>query len=439
MQSLKVTDEQMQSPPTKSEQYYRRACKSLATGVSSSMRRSVTPIPLYIDKADGPYFYDVDGRELVDYTLGWGPLIVGSNHAAVNRAICRQLERGYTYGAQHLVEIELAEQIVASVPGVEQVIFGNTGTEAVQAALRIARAKTDRQKIVKFEGHYHGWMNNILVSYHPKNGSPYIAMPACGGQPVSEYADTIVLPWNDLEALEQLLSEQGREIACVITEPILANSGCCMPRDGFLSGLVETCREHGVVSIFDEVITGFRVALGGARELFGIEPDLSVYGKALAGGFTLSAVGGRAEMFDVLRDGRTIHAGTYNGTPINLLAAVETLKALKSGNVFEEMNKNGQMLQEEIRRFALKAGVNLAISGVGSVFSTHFGVTEAPTNYRETLQTDTQQYELFRAAMLRHWVYLLPDARWYVGAAHNEESLEKTSHALENAFTEITR
>ena len=219
--------------------------------------------------------------------------------------------------------------MVEVLPGVDQVIFSNSGSEAVQAALRLARANTGRDKIVKFEGHYHGWLNNVLVSFHPTREQAGKRTPSVGGQPDNEYRDTLILPWNDREELEALFREKGDEIACVITEPILANSGSCMPDDGYLQKIVDLCRSSGAVSIFDEVITGFRIALGGAREYFGIHPDLSVYGKAMAGGFTMAAVGGREELFDVLRDGKTIHAGTYNGSSFNLAAALAAIGTLE--------------------------------------------------------------------------------------------------------------
>ncbi|EAQ78357.1 aspartate aminotransferase family protein [Blastopirellula marina] len=424
---------------SRSAELYQRACRSLATGVSSSLRRFVTETPLYIDHADGAHFYDVDGNCRADYTLGWGPLIVGSNHAGINAAVAKQLTKGYTYGCQHVAEIELAELIVESVPGVEQVIFSNTGTEAIQSAIRIARAHTGRDKILKFEGHYHGWLNNVLVSYRPKSEDTTLAQPTCGGQPASEYADTLVLPWNDIDALKDLFALRGDEIACVLTEPILANSGSCMPKPGYLEALVELCREHGAVSIFDEVITGFRIALGGAREYFGVEPDLSVYGKALAGGFTMSAVGGRAEMFEVLRDQRTIHSGTYNGTTFNIIAAIETIRELRKPGTYERMNAHGQAIAEALTSAAADVGLDVVVSGVGSVFSVHFGVKQAPRDYRDTTRSDMQTYTRFRAAMLDNGVQLLPDARWYIGTQHDEAVLEHVINAIESSMKDTVR
>jgi glutamate-1-semialdehyde 2,1-aminomutase len=413
---------------------FERACRSLATGVSSGIRRNVTPVPLFYERADGPYFYDVDGHRLLDYTLAWGPLIVGSNHPEINAAVVAQLQRGYTFGAQHAGEVELAERLAQVVPGVEQVIFANSGSEAVQAALRLARAATGRDKFIKFEGHYHGWLNNVLVSYRPRAADPVATLPTCGGQPASEYADTVVVAWNDLAALARAFAEHPGQIAAVITEPLLANSGNCEPADGYLQGLVELCRQHGAVSIFDEVITGFRLALGGAREYYGVIPDLSVYGKAVAGGFAMSAVGGRREVFDVLRSGRTLHAGTYNGHAVNVAAALATLRILERPGTYERMHAHGRAIRARIEQAADRAGLPLVTTGAGTVFSAHFGLRARPRDYRDTLAADPAAYTRFRAALLAEGVQLLPDGRWYVGATHGDAELDLVLPAIDRSM-----
>ncbi|MBT3602678.1 MAG: aminotransferase class III-fold pyridoxal phosphate-dependent enzyme, partial [Candidatus Latescibacteria bacterium] len=293
---------------SQSAAHHAESSQYLAMGVSSGMRTYVTSPPLFFERADGPYYFDVDGNKLLDHTLAWGPLILGSNHPQLNEAVIEALQKSYTLGAQHPGEIALAKRMTEVVPGVEQVIFSNTGTEAIQTTLRLARTQTGRTKFIKFEGHYHGWANNVLLSYHATDEeagnleAPNVA-PSMGGQPASEYTEAIVLPWNRLDLLEQTFEKHGNEIAAVFTEPLLANSGSIEPKEGFLQGLVDLCKKHGAISVFDEVITGFRLALGGAREFFGVIPDVSVYAKALAGGFSLSAVAARKEFFDVLRDG----------------------------------------------------------------------------------------------------------------------------------------
>lgn len=422
-----------------SAELHARSSRSLALGVSSGLRKNVGPTPLFFERADGPYYFDVDGHRLLDYTLGWGPLILGNNHPAINQAVTQQLTRAYAYGAQHRGEIELAELMVSVLPGVERVIFSNTGTEAIQAALRIARASTGRSKIVKFEGHYHGWLNNVLVSYRLKPTDPCATYPTCGGQPAAEFAETIVLPWNDADALETAFQQYPGEIAGVLTEPLLANGGCCLPQSGYLQQVVDLCHSHGAYSIFDEVITGFRLALGGAREYFGVQPDLSVYAKALAGGFTVSAVGGSATSFAALEEGRTIHAGTYNGNPINLAAAKATIETLAVPGVFERMHDHGLAIRASIDRSAAACGLSALTIGAGSVFGLHFGLAQPPQTYRDTLAADAPLLARFRDAMLRNGVQLLPDGRWYVGASHGDAELAIATLAVQHSFEEISR
>jgi glutamate-1-semialdehyde 2,1-aminomutase len=414
-----------------------RSRRSLAMGVSSGMRRAGAPQPLFFERGEGPYFFDADGHKFLDYTLAWGPLILGNAHPAVIAAVTEQLSRGFAFGAQHRGEIELAELMTGVVPGLERVIFSNTGSEAVQAALRLARAVTGRSRFIKFEGHYHGWFNNVLVSYRPKATDEIVPLPTCGGQPPHEFADTIVVPWNDLPALERALEAHAGQVAAVLTEPLLANGGSCEARPGFLQGVIDLCRKHRAVSVFDEVITGFRLALGGAREHFDLAPDLSVYAKAMAAGFCMAAVGGRREIFDVLEDGRTIHAGTYNGNPVNLAAATATIRTLSQPGTFDRMHAHGRAVRHAIERAAARRGIPLVTSGSGPVFSVHFGLTEAPRDYRDTLRSDAPRAAAFRLALLHHGIYTLPDARWYVGAVHGPAELALAEAAIEAAMAAV--
>jgi len=424
------------SAPT-SAALFERSQRSLAMGVASGMRKAGPPAPLFFERGEGAWLFDADGHRLLDYTLAWGPLILGNAHPAVIAAVTDQLARGFAFGAQHRGEIELAELITGVVPGVERVIFSNTGSEAVQAAVRLARAFTGRPLLLKFEGHYHGWFNNVLVSYKPRSSDPIASLPGCGGQPPHEYADTLVVPWNDLAAVERAFADQRGRIAAVLTEPLLANSGSCEPAPGFLAGLIELCRRHGAVSVFDEVITGFRLALGGAREHYGVTPDLSVYAKALAAGFALSAVGGRRELFDVLDDGRTIHAGTYNGNPVNLAAGAATIRTLAQPGTFARMHAHGRALRAAIEQAAAARGIELVTSGSGPVFSVHFGLARPPRDYRDTLPADAARSAAFRLALLRQGVYVLPDGRWYVGAVHGEAELAHARGAIAAALAAI--
>ncbi len=419
---------------SRSAELFTRSSDVLALGVSSGMRASVTDPPLFFERAEGPYYYDVDGNELLDYTLAWGPLILGSNHPQLNEAVTVALRKSYTLGAQHEGEIALAEKIVSLVPGADQVIFSNTGSEAVQAALRLSRAKTDRSAFIKFEGHYHGWMNNVLLSYHPDLAeagpleSPNV-LASCGGQPEEEFAHTRVLPWNRLDLLERELA-QG-DIAAVIMEPLNANSGSIEPADGFLQDAVNLCARHGAVSIFDEVITGFRLALGGAREYYDVIPDLSVYAKALAGGFSLAAIAGNRNLFDPLRDGSTTHTGTYNGATVNLAAGLATLDILsESPGLYDRMHVHGQAIRDTFTKEASGHGITLSTSGAGTVFNVHPGSGTAPSDYRGYAGVDLDAYTAFRKAMLIEGLQLLPDGRWYVGASHGNKELGRAQEAV---------
>lgn len=422
-----------------SAKLYERACRFLSTGVSTGFRRNVTPVPLYMERGDGPYLYDVDGQEWLDYNLAWGPMILGNNHPKLNEAIRTQLQKGYTFGTEHRGEIELAELIVESVPGVERVIFSNTGTEAVQASLRLARACTGRSRFIKFEGHYHGWHNNVLVSVHPSPENLGATSPTCGGQPLSEYELAITLPWNDLAALKQAFDQYPGQIAAVLTEPILVNSGCCMPEKDYLATLIKMCRQHGTVSIFDEVITGFRVALGGARGYFGLEPDLSIYAKAIAGGFSFSAVGGRKEVFEVLEDNRTVHFGTYNGNPICVAAAIATINVLSEPGTHQRMHEHGNRVRQAIERAALANGHRLVTSGTGVGFTVHFGLEKPPRDWSDVLKADQEKAERFRSAMLAQFIHLVPEGRWFVGAVHTDCELQRVIPAIERAMEQIAK
>jgi glutamate-1-semialdehyde 2,1-aminomutase len=422
----------------KSKEMHEIAKKLIPLGTSSGMRANVEPI-VYYERADGPWFYSVEGHKLLDYTLAWGPLILGSNNKLINQAVIEQLGKSYSLGAQHYLEIELAEKMIQVVPGLEEVIFSNTGTEAVQVALRLARAKTNRNKIIKFEGHYHGWMNNILVSYKPTKNNLSKATPTCGGQPESEFKDTIILPWNDVDALVKVFETHKNEIACVISEPILANSGSCNPKNGYLETIISLCKQNGAVSIFDEVITGFRIALGGAREYYHLNPDLSVYAKAMANGFTMSAVGGKREIFDVLRDKRTIHAGTYNGNSINLAAALSTLNQLSEPGIYQKMHQHGNAIRATIAEEGKIAGIKVITSGLGTVFSVHFGLEKQPENYEDTFNVDLDLQKEFRKYLLESAVQVLPDGRWYVSASHTENELAFVKDAIKNAFRKLRK
>jgi glutamate-1-semialdehyde 2,1-aminomutase len=402
------------------------------------LRASSKPLPLFFKGASRSRLEDVDGNWYVDFALAWGPLILGSSHPVVMRAVQDQIRQFQCLGAQHELEIRVAEKICHVVPCSELVAFSNTGSEAVQLALRLARAATGRPKIIKFEGHYHGWMDNILLSYHPE--PPFQSAPqtelTTEGQSPTVAGDVIVLPWNDAEELEACLRRRSHEIAGIINEPILCNSSCLMPLPGYLQAMRKLATRYGIVLIFDEVITGFRVALGGAQSLFGVVPDLAVFGKAVAGGFPLSVVAGKREIMELVPLKRVIHAGTFNGNPISLAAAGATLGVLnaRGGAPLRSIQKLGEGLITGIRRLAADAEIPLLINGVGSAFHLSFTARSEMRNYRDTLDADTQIRDVFLEAMFQEGVYLLPDGRWYVSAAHTRADIEFTLKAVRKAF-----
>jgi glutamate-1-semialdehyde 2,1-aminomutase len=425
----------------RSAQLFEQSRRFLAGGVSSTLRASSKPLPLFFRSASGSKLTDADGNRYLDYTLAWGPTILGHSYPALLKAVRKQLGRFQLLGAQHELEICVARKIGGMVPCAELVAFSNTGSEAVQLALRLARAFTGRQKIIKFEGHYHGWPDNILVSYHPKpptDGS-YGPQLTSEGQQRCILKDVVVLPWNDLEQVERCFEQHPDEIAAIITEPILCNSSCLMPRLGYLEGLRGLARRYGAVLILDEVITGFRVAAGGAQELFGVVPDLATFGKAVAGGFPLSVVAGRRDIMGLIAQGRVVHAGTFNGNPISLAAAEVTLDVLsgRRGAVLARIRRNGEVLIDGIRRLAENAKIPILVNGVGSAFHLSFTCCEEMQNYRDSLDCDMQARDRFIEAMLEAGVYLLPDGRWYVSAAHSEADIGLTLGAVCKSFAKL--
>lgn len=424
---------------SRSKRMYKNSMRYLAGGVSSMLRASCKPTPLFFQNARGAWVTDVDGNRYVDYALAWGPLILGNSHPEVVKAIEKQLKKFYLIGAQHDLEAVVAKRICRMVPSAQLVAFSNTGSEAVQLALRLARAFTGKTRFIKFEGHYHGWMDSVLISYHPSpvSGQHFEPVPASEGQSKTCLDDAVVLPWNDLASVERALEDKNGQIAAIILEPILCNTACLLPVSGYLEGLRDLSRRHGVVLIFDEVITGFRVAPGGAQELLQVIPDLTVLGKAVAGGLPMSVVAGRRDILRLIHDGRVAHAGTFNGNPIALAAAEATLDML-SANCGERLTKirtTGEALMTFIANAASEEQIPLQVNGVGAAFHLAFTNRKEPLkDYRSTLECDTRKRDQFIVAMLNAGVYLLPDGRWYVSAAHDYRAINHTMVAVKKSF-----
>jgi glutamate-1-semialdehyde 2,1-aminomutase len=417
--------------------------RHLSGGVSSAVRADAKPLPLFFQSASGSHLMDVDGKEYLDYALAWGPLILGHSHPAIIEAVESQLKKFVLLGAQTDLEISVSKKICEMVPCAELVAFSSTGSEAVQVALRLARAFTKRRRFIRFEGHYHGWHDNVLVGYRPspkEDGEPE-ARPISEGTNPHAAEEVVALPWNDLSALEAALLEHPNEIAAIITEPVLCNCNCLMPAPGYLKGMRDLATRYGALLIFDEVITGFRVAPGGAQALFGITPDLATFGKAVAGGFPLSVVAGRRDVMKLIEQRRVLHAGTFNGNPVSLSAARATLEVLDAdrGAVLQRIRKTGEGLMAEIKKLAEEAEIPVLVNGIGAAFHLSFTRQKEMKNYRDTISSDLQARDSFIQSMLEAGVYLLPDGRWYVSAAHDERDVVATLSMVREVFAEHKR
>jgi glutamate-1-semialdehyde 2,1-aminomutase len=387
---------------------------------------------------------DVDGNRYIDYTLAWGPLILGHRHPKLVAAMRQQADRPHTYGAQHELEYQVAEMIQALVPCAERVAFTSSGSEAVQIVLRLARAFTRRKLIVKFEGHYHGWMDSVLLSYKPTAGQlqqtePFGSIPGSAGQVANAADNVLVLPWNDADQLEFLLRERGSEIAAVITEPVLCNSGCIEPRPNYLERVAELAKRHRALLIFDEVITGFRRDIGGAQAYYKVTPDLATLGKAIAGGLPLSAIAGRAEILEMMFKEGVTFGGTFNGNPLSLAGALATLTELAQGEgpPLKRANQTGEEIMRGIRAAAHKHGVPLLVTGFGAAFALHFTRRSELRDYRDVLEDDPVLLQRFLLESLREGLCLVPDGRMYVSTVHTEEDAERTVSAIDQVFSRL--
>ena len=420
-----------------------RAQRSLPHGVSSPFR-AAAPVPLYFVDARGARLTDVDGNEYVDFGLAWGPLILGHAHPGMVEALIEAAARPHIYGAQHELEPEVCERIQRLVPCAERVALTSSGSEAVQLAFRLARAKTGRPAILKFEGHYHGWMDSALLSYKPaaefagpREGPETV--PGSLGQVANAAENAVAACWNSLDLLEAALGRHRGRIAAVVMEPVLCNSGCLRPREGYLEGVRELCARHGALLIFDEVITGFRIALGGAQEFFGVTPDIATLGKALGGGVPISAVAGRAEIMELVRPGSVSFGGTFNGNPLSLAGASACLDRLaqNEGEALDRADRAGGRIIDAVRSHGQRYGIELAITGFGAAFAVHFTSREELHEYRDTLDDDRDTLAAFLGIALEEGLHLLPDGRFYVSAAHTERDVDDAIDALDRTFRRL--
>ena len=421
---------------SKSESLFDKAKKIFPGGVNSPVRafKAVSGTPPFIEKGVGPYLFDVDGNRYVDFVLSYGPLILGHCDPDVMQAIQATASTGTSFGMPHEQSLRLAHLIQAEMPSLEMMRFVNSGTEATMSALRLARAFTGRDKIIKFQGCYHGHADLLLVQ--AGSGVATLGLPDSPGVTAATTADTLVAPFNDLQAVKQLVAEHGQQIASIIVEPVAGNMGVVAPEDGFLEGLKQLCQECGAVLIFDEVMTGFRVARGGAQALYSVTPDLTVLGKVIGGGLPVGAYGGRRDIMEhVAPAGAMYQAGTLSGNPLAMAAGIATLEKIANDEVWDGLAKVAELLDEGVRLAAKKHNVPLSISRVGTM-STFFFAEQAPKNWTEVSRTDTNQFQKFFRAMLNAGVFFAPSPfeAAFISTAHDEDAIGLVVKATDLAF-----
>ncbi|HWA39866.1 MAG TPA: glutamate-1-semialdehyde 2,1-aminomutase [Burkholderiales bacterium] len=420
----------------KNETLFERALRSIPGGVNSPVRafRAVGGTPRFFERAAGPYLWDADGRQYIDYVGSWGPMVAGHNPPSVVAAVQAAAARALSVGAPTEAEIELAELVCRLVPSIEMVRFVSSGTEATMTAIRLARGYTGRNAIVKFDGCYHGHADPLLVK--AGSGALTFGNPSSAGVPADTAAHTVVLQYNDAQSVRDLFAARGREIACIIVEPVAGNMNLVLPAPGFLETLREQCERHGALLVFDEVMTGFRVAQGGAQARFGIRPDLTTLGKVIGGGMPVGAVGGRRDIMEKLAPlGPVYQAGTLSGNPVAVAAGLATLRLVQEAGFQERVEATTRSLVQGLAGEARNAGVKFSAQSIGSMFGVYFS-ERPPSSLAEVMQTDRERFNRFFHAMLERGVYLAPSAyeAGFVSAAHGKEEIDKTLAAARGAF-----
>lgn len=425
---------------SRSKRLFEMAQRVIPGGVNSPVRafRAVGGNPVFISRAKGSRLYDVDGNEYIDYVLSWGPMILGHAHPEVTKALREAISKGTSYGAPTPLEVELAELILRAYPSMDKVRMVNSGTEATMSAIRVARGFTKRNKIIKFEGCYHGHADGLLVK--AGSGATTFGIPDSPGVPEDYARNTITLPFNDIEAFKEVIEKEWRDIACVILEPVVGNIGCVLPLPGFLETLRELTDRYGVVLIFDEVMTGFRVSYGGAQEYYGIKPDMTCLGKVIGGGLPVGAYGGKKEIMSMVApEGPVYQAGTLSGNPLAMTAGIATLKILSKKSTYKELEKKASILEEGMRDVAKKAGVNTKFYRAGTMFCTYFTEKEV-IDYAAAKTSDTERFARFFRGMLDRGIYIAPSQfeAGFISLAHTEKDIEKTIRSAYETLKEIS-
>ena len=429
-----------QSSRSRSQKLFARAQKHIPGGVNSPVRafKGVDGDPIFFDRGEGAYLYDSDGQKYIDYVGSWGPMILGHAHPEVIQAVIKAAEKGLSFGAPTEIEIKMADRVSQLVPSIEKVRMVSSGTEATMSAIRLARGFTGRDKIIKFEGCYHGHGDSLLVK--AGSGALTLGVPTSPGVPADLAAHTLTLEYNNLTSVEAAFSALGNEVACIIVEPVAGNMNCIPPVPGFLAGLRQLCTEHGSVLIFDEVMTGFRVALGGAQGHYNIKPDLTTLGKVIGGGMPVGAFGGRADIMDqIAPDGPVYQAGTLSGNPIAMTAGLVTLDLIAKNGFFAELSEKTSTLVTGIQTAADKAGIPLTTNAVGGMFGFFFTGEKKVTRFKQVMACDVNRFKIFYHKLLAQGVYLAPSAyeTGFVSSAHTNEDLAVTIEAIAKTFADL--
>jgi glutamate-1-semialdehyde 2,1-aminomutase len=428
-----------------SARWFDRAKRVLAGGISSSARSTTTgslPYPLYMAHGQGSRIWDADGNQFIDYLLSYGSVVLGHADRGLSETLHTQLNLGTMFGTCNTVEVELAEQICRMVPCAKLVRYANSGSEAMSGAVRAARGFTGRNKILKFEGHYHGWVDVLAVSNRPslEQAGPAEAPHSVAhslGTPVGVVGDVVIAPWNDINLLRQILDRHSDEFAAIVAEPIVANNACIMPAPGYLPALREECDRRKIILIYDEIVTGFRTSPGGAQDLFDVVPDIAVYSKALGGGLPLSAFAGRRDIMEMVAANTVKHGGTYNGNPLCAASALYTLRQLNDPAVRARIDTAGRAIMESITRDAHDRGIPAVVQGEPSMFQVVFNADgKAPRNYRELQSADTKRYARFRQSLLERGIHSNSSglACWFISSAHTPQDTAVTIAAIEESM-----
>lgn len=425
----------------KSEALFNRAQLTIPGGVNSPVRafKAVGGTPRFITKADGPYMWDADGKQYIDYVQSWGPMVLGHNNPQIRQAVIDASQNGLSFGAPTEAEVIMAETVSKLVPSMEMVRMVNSGTEATMSAIRLSRGYTGRNKIVKFEGCYHGHADSLLVK--AGSGALTLGVPSSPGVPDNVAEHTLTVEYNNLDSVEAIFRAHGDDIACIIVEPVAGNMNCIPPVDGFLEGLRAICDEYKSLLIFDEVMTGFRVALGGAQARYGITPDLTCLGKVIGGGMPVGCFGGKRDILThIAPTGPVYQAGTLSGNPVAMAAGLAAMEQIQQEGMYDAIFENTQALVDGFKSLAIKHNIQLSTNVAGSMFGLFFTDVEQVTSYKQAISCDTERFSKFYHGMLEHGVYLAPASyeAGFVSKAHDKEIIARTLEAADKVFATLT-